>query len=302
MTRSDQLLFCLAALLVFPAFAQPLSPVTLAQSNPGITNIFPPLPQSTSPVDFFRQLLDKSPDACAAALTNRPPAARERILAKVREYQALDPNEREQRLRATELRWWLTPLLHLPMAERDKRLAEVPASLRELVRSRLAQWDILPAQLQQEFLANEKAVHYFAHVEENTRAASDAPSRQFAEQFNHFFELTPAERRQTLGRLTAEERQQMEQTMKSFEALPPPQRFQCLRNYARFAGMTAAARSEFLKNAESWSKLSPRERQAWRDLVAHVPEWPPMPPAIVPSALMPQPAPALRPNMATNFK
>ena len=86
--------------------------------RPPAMNIFPPgvtnsavVPRMQSPVDFFRQLLAMTPAERVASLTNRPPEARARILAKVREYQALGPDERELRLRATELRWYLTPLL-----------------------------------------------------------------------------------------------------------------------------------------------------------------------------------------------
>jgi hypothetical protein len=70
----------------------------------------------------------------------------------------------------------------------------------------------------------------------------------------------------------------MEKTLQTFAQLPPQQRIRCLRNYAKFAGMSAAERAEFLKNAEHWSQMSPKERQTWRDLVAQVPVWPPLPP------------------------
>ena len=61
--------------------------------------------------------------------------------------QALGPDARELRLRATELRWYLTPLLRTPAAERAGRLALVPEDLRELVNSRVEQWDVLPPPL-----------------------------------------------------------------------------------------------------------------------------------------------------------
>ena len=68
-------------------------------------------------------------------LTNRPPEIRARILAKVREYEALDPNERELRLRATELRWYLLPLLHESPTNRAARLAAIPDDLQPLVKT-----------------------------------------------------------------------------------------------------------------------------------------------------------------------
>ena len=74
-------------------------------------------------MDFFRQLLAMTPDERDNFLTNRPPEIRARILAKVGEYEALDPNERELRLRATELRWYLMPLLRESPTNRAVQLA-----------------------------------------------------------------------------------------------------------------------------------------------------------------------------------
>jgi hypothetical protein len=83
--------------------------------------------------------------------------------------------------------------------------------------------------------------------------------------------------------------------LQSFEKLPPPQRRQCVLNYAKFAGMSETERAEFLKNAENWARMSPTERQTWRDLVKNVPIWPPMPPMPHPMSGFP------RPSMATNL-
>jgi hypothetical protein len=89
----------------------------------------PPLPHLKSPVDLFRELLAMTPAGRENYLTNRPPGIRARILAKVREYEALDPNERELRLRATELRWYLLPLLHESPTNRAAQLAAIPDEL-----------------------------------------------------------------------------------------------------------------------------------------------------------------------------
>jgi hypothetical protein len=264
--------------------------------------LIPPVPLITpSPVSFFRQLLQMPAADRANALTNRSPIARARIEAKLREYTALDPDERELRLRATELRWYLSPLLSVKPAERDAQLARVPEDLRPLVASRLQQWDILPPPIQKEFLDNDRALHYFAGVEPTNIAAIDPRQATLTTQFNHFFELTKSEKQKTLQKLSPVERAAMEKTLQSFDQLPVRQRLLCVRNYAKFAGLSPSERAEFLKNAEKWSQMSPKERQTWRDLVAHVPLWPPMPPAPVPPNLMPPlPGKNLRPSVATN--
>jgi hypothetical protein len=302
MRRLCQFIFCLAAALVaVPAPAQNgQSPPQLApqfnfrkNSNPAI-NPPPPLPQSTPPVAFFRQLLLMPPLERYQALTNRSPAARALILAKVREYQALTPDERELRLRATELRWYLTPLLHTPPAGRAEQLARVPAELRGIVQSRLTHWDLLPPSLQQQFLASDKTLNYLAHAEPPNPMDANSQQQKITERFEQFFELKPAEKQRLLSTLSGAERAQMQKTLNTFAQLPLPQRARYITNYAKFAGMSLEERSEFLKNAESWSKMSPQERQTWRELVTRVP------PAIMPP--LPPPAPHRLPKtgMATN--
>ena len=300
MSRVRQTFFCLAAAtVVFTATAQLPEPVPVKRISIA-TNLLPPMPTLQSPVNFFRQLLAMSPAERNNSLTNRSPETRARILAKVHEYQSLGPDERELRLRATELRWCLTPLLRAPPADREARLAQVPPDLRELAKTRLAQWNLLPPPVQQEFLENDKVLHSFVHGETTNRPVANPEQQKIADQFNQFFELTPAEKQTTLATLSEAERAQMEKTLQSFGKLPLQQRAVCVRNYAKFAGMSGTERTEFLKNAESWSKMSPKERQTWRDLVAHVPMWPPTPAPAMPP--MPHAAPKIpRPSVATNL-
>jgi len=285
------------------------SPAQKTISAPAL--LTPPAPTPASPVDFFRQLLALSADERGTFLTNRPPAIRKRLLAKVADYEALDPNERELRLRATELHWYLMPLLREPADTRATRLELVPEDLRGLVQSRLGEWSVLPPLLQQEFLANERVLYYFAHVDatnapplppgpaahplasENDsarwKALPEEEHQRMTAQFNRFFELTPAEKQKTLNTLSASERRQMEKTLQAFDQLPAAQRRQCVRAFSRLASLTPSARMEFLKNAEQWSQLPPNDRQAWRDLVTNVPQWPPMsPPPIPPPAPTPR--------------
>jgi len=304
MTRLGTTLLCLAALLAFTARAQmPPSPGgAITPPTPGVpAGLMPPLLQAPSPVAVFRQLLAAAPAERARLLTNRPPAVRARLLAKVQEYLALSPDDRELRLQATELRWYLTPLMRLPADQREARLATVPETYRGIIRQRLMLWNILPPAMQQEFLTNDLPAHYFAQVTASNAPAASAEHDKIAAQFNQFFELTPAEKKRTLGTLSQTERAQMEQTLQSFEKLPPRQRMQCIRNYATFAGMSATERAEFLKNASRWSQMTPQQRQTWRDLVDHVPQWPPMPTPPVPAILLPpSPVKPVHPSVATN--
>jgi predicted Fe-S protein YdhL (DUF1289 family) len=168
--------------------------------------------------------------------------------------------------------------------------------MRELVQARLEEWSILPQPLHQEFLENERILRYFANVDtinsppedffgrapnESERThwngLSEAERRQITAGFNQFFELTPDEKQAALNTLSEAERRQMEKTLQAFDKMPPSQRAECVNAFAKFASMTAPEQAEFLKNAVRWSAMSPAERQAWRDLVVNVPQWPPLP-------------------------
>ncbi len=300
--------------MVLPLIAENSTniPASLKSLSARTNFAMPPLPPAPqSPVKIFRDLLAMSPQERKNYLTNRPPQIRERILAKVNEYLALDPAERELRLRATELRWYLMPLLRSSPTNRDAQLARVPDDIRGLVRTRLIQWEILPPPLQKEFLENERTLHYFSHVDSTNgppepgwsgkpggedqarwNALSEQQRQIMTAQFNHFFELAPGEKQKTLDTLSDAERVQMEKTLQTFDKLPPQQRLECVHAFTKFAGMSPQERAEFLKNAERWSQMPPKERQAWRDLVAQVPKWPPLPPKIQPRA---------HPTVATNL-
>jgi hypothetical protein len=285
MTRLCQSIFCLVAMMVVALHAQNL-PVPAGDTSALSPGGAPPVPPGSSPVAFFRVLLAMAPGERMVFLTNRPPEVRARILVKVQEYESLDPDERELRLRATELRWYLMPLLQMTPTNRTQQLAQVPEDLRDLVKNRLIQWDLLPPPLKQEFLDNDRAADYFVRIMP-PGSPSDLQRQRLSAQFDQFLELTPAEKQETLSTLSTAERAQMEKTLQAFDQLPPQQRVMCVNNYAKFAGMSRIERAEFLKNAERWSRMSPAERQTWRDLVAHVPEWPPLPPAIFPPGTYP---------------
>ncbi len=190
--------------------APPTPPIKLFSA----TNL---LPRVQSPVDFFRQLLAMTPKERADFLTNKPPEVRERLLAKASEYQALDSDERELRLRATEVRWYLLPFFRSQSTNHADRLAKVPDEIRELVKARVDEWDALSPEFQKEFLANERTLYYFSHIDSANpppfpppllghgsnqwsadqarwNALSENERQQLTNRFNQFFQLTASEK------------------------------------------------------------------------------------------------------------
>jgi hypothetical protein len=320
-------LFLVVALLVGDGAALFLGAQTATNANPSgaprRSVVVPPLriPSPVkSPVNQFRELLALTPEERRQALTNRPPENQKQILAKVREYEALKPDQRELRLQVTELRWHLWPLMHLAPTNRAGRLALVPAEMRPLVESRLQEWDRLPAQLRQELIDNEAAIRYFTELESGTeeqkrgirdslsparrekleagvkewQAMPEAQRKSLLERFNRFFDLTPAEKQKALGSISEPERRQIEKTLRAFDKLTPSQRLQCIRSLQKFTNLSLEERQQFLKNAERWKLMSPTERQTWRDTIAKLQSQPPQ----AGFFRLPHPPPAAHPAVA----
>lgn len=311
------------------------SVVTHSDTSTSSTEITstPPLPTPAKPpVDLFRSLLAMTPLERREFLAKRSPEAQKLILAKIQEYQGLSPELRELRLRVTELRWYLLPLLNTPAAERAPRLSGIPAELRELVETRLHEWDKLSPELQKQFLENEATIRFYFELAAQTpaqraeaatnnvgsatdkmnagiqhwQALSDDQRQDILRHFYQYFDLTPAEKERTLSTLSEAEREQLEKTLQTFGGLTPAQRIQCVRSFQKFASFTSEERRQFLHNAERWERMSPTDRQTWRNLVSSLAHQPPLPPGLnqppVPVLPMPKVLNATRPSpsWATN--
>jgi hypothetical protein len=250
----------------------------------------PPLAAMRSPVASFRALLAMQTAQRRQFLANCSTNAQQRLVQKIREYQALTPEQRELRLKATELRWYLQPLIQSPATNRAAQVALIPESLRLLVTARLEQWDRIPAPVQQMFLTNQQGADYLSRLD---RPANYPPSpstqirQKLAARISQLFDLTPGEKERVLATLSEAERQQMEKTLETFHDLPPGQRKQCLGSLKQIAGMTPAERQVFVKNAQRWSQMTPAERQAWREVESAAPNIPALPLGKLPKPPLP---------------
>jgi len=294
-------LAALAAFLPAVCVAQPAS-------RPGNTNtaVLLPPPTVKSPVEFFRELLAMTtPSERYAALSNRPPENQKLIMAKVREYLALSAEDRELRLRATELHWRMLPLMRLPATNRTERLGSIPEPDRRMIESRLQDWDKLAGPVQQQLLTNQEAIRLFIQREAGTNAPVDIVNlspkrrqrleedfgkinamkpderRQLVDRFTQFFDLTAEEKnkakQKALSAFTDAERARIEKTLARFQNLTSEQRTRCIQSFEKFSTMSLAERQQFLKNAERWIAMKPEERKAWRDLVEQIELMPPDP-------------------------
>jgi hypothetical protein len=270
-------------------------------ANPAKAPVLPPLPPAPkSPIDYFRQLLGASAAERERLLTNRTPAHRRVLESSLRIYDKLPADEREVRLRTMELRFYFNAVLTGFSSNRAERLQAVPEPYRRGVETRLSYWDGLTADVQQQVQAYERLTRLLASrggvgSDANLPPFPEPRGGQIQKAFRQIFELTPAERaaieREVAGKLSAAEREQIEQTLDKFRLLSREQREQAVRGFQKFAELSVEERRQFLRNAQTWEKMAPTDRQKWREIVAKLPPMPPMPPGYGLPPLPPLPRP-----------
>jgi len=280
----------------------------MAQTPDG-ARIVPPLPPSPrAPVELFRELLAASPEKRVVLLEKKTPSARELILRRVREHEALDAEARgeaEWQLRLAQFRFYLSPLLRAPVADRARRLAQAPEEDRPLLEERLRAWDALTPAARATLLESEESLHHFVRSPgaeparlTNVLAGAPAAARadiesQFARwsalpeserkaraaTFQEFFGLSDPQRNRALNRLPDSDRVAMEKVLERFARLPESERAQCVAGFERLSALPASERDEFLRNAARWQAMTGEERALWRRLVlkTRLPPLPPLP-------------------------
>ena len=137
----------------------------------------PPVPRVRTPTDRFRELLAANAEQREVLLSRKPPAARALIEAKLREFGALRPDEREIRLRLAQFQDSLRTLLPLSPSERGPVMASVPEEDLPWIEERLVAWDQLPESERRDVLESERRLSWFV------RQAGAEPDRRSAEAY-----------------------------------------------------------------------------------------------------------------------
>jgi len=272
----------------------------------------PPLPQPSTPVAYFRELLAMPPEERRNALAGRAEEQRKTLAAKLREYDQMPADVRELRLRHTELRWHLLALMPLRPEDCAARLQVVTADDRPIIDERLRLWDALPDDLRRSFLANQSVVA--AYLEQGGAAPTNAPAapnldrqkkleaelarleampaqqkEQMCDLFRRFFQYTEKEKSNILSQLTDAQRRSMETAVGAYAGLDPEHQKKRLDSLGKLIRMTPAERQRFLDSAARWQNMPPSERAALRKTIPTLPALPPAPPGFFPAGKPPEP-------------
>jgi Protein of unknown function (DUF3106) len=283
-------------------------------SNTSPADINPMLAKSR--IQVFRELLEMDETARNKKLSEYIAAKRAGLEAKIKEYEALSPEQRELRLFVTELQDYLLPLMSSPATNREAQIALLPTNFAPMIKVRLRHWDELSPEQQKNVLENKRLLQLLTEFSSTTplqqthtltnmtpaqreslqqaltnwQSFTKEQRQEITRLYQDFFDLSPVERVKTLSKVSEAEREQIQRTVRQYYDLNPRARARVRQGLDRFCRLTPVEFQQFLRSAERWRTLSPSQRKAWCDLVASASIQPPLPPgAQRPPSLPPNP-------------
>lgn len=233
-----------------------------------------------NPVDLFRHLIESSKTEREAWLSNQEDWRRKRISEGLAEFDQLSPEHKAKRLREMELRYFLLPLLNLHPDERTFALAQVPEHLQELAKEQLMMWDLLPETARQAALAREqwrkkrpgsteaeiaplppsKSLQSWNNLSETEKAEIKA-------NFQSFFTLSTTSQSKTLSMLDQHQRRELESILNRLKNKSIEDRRKIVDYFIQFSKLDPIEKGTFIQKASTWQKMSPEERELWKEVI-----------------------------------
>ena len=262
-----------------------------------------------SPVEKFRLLLEASSSELNSELDTYPEETRSRIRLKITEYRKLSVEKRRQKLVATELRWYLPPLLNVDQETRDLHLKKLEPILANVIYQRLLTWDTLPEDLKSSSskssliighlskapslnppLPNPSASGTLASAaqpsSQNTPSLPGAPgnsgsvkasnpvSEERLQRLQAYFGMSQEAKNATLKDASLMSDSIFMSRLNWLETMPEQLWERVLSHLIRFQELSAEEKKAFGQSIKTWNRLPQAEKQAMRNLVKRTPPFP----------------------------
>ena len=272
----------------------PLRTASMSISPPALPEV------KDSPIGHLQTLLEAPEERRSQMLSQHKETSRTFWKRKLNEYGAMDPNEREKKLREAQLHWYLLLILRTPAEDRDTKLLQIPESDRGLIESRLKEWQELPNALQIDIMTHLPALRYFGRLvsltpearkkaleeatQDGNRPDMNSPAwenldsqrrRSMFLAYQKFFTLEEEKRSRVLAKIPMPQRLSIQSRIQQLENLSPELKEKCLVALEKYAEMTRNERILFRVNAERWKQMPATEHAVWKEVVK---KWPPLPP------------------------
>ncbi len=236
-------------------------------------------PRTASPISHFRQLLELNTQQREAIILRQEPSTRRILERKLEEYASLSEGEKEFRLFATELHFYLEPMIG-----RDSSIEKIPAdripdSIIPHLRTAMDFWNQLPVSQRDLLLSKKKAITYLITLTySSARLSAIVPEQSDEwESLNRFLALSLDKQKAFLNSYGLAGNTRIVQVLEKMASLSADQRDRSVHALTCYLSFPPAMKDRFMDGVHTWNSMKPTERTVWRQIADRYPRVKPAP-------------------------
>jgi hypothetical protein len=234
---------------------------------------------SNSPIEHFRIVLNLSSEDLEKYILRQKPHVQPILRKKIEEYASLSRAEKDFRLRATELHYYLDSLLEHNSTVSLDSLPPLPESLKEEIMRAVHFWNNL-SNAQRDLLFTKKAtISYLVSLSrENVPPLPvnrPAISPEWANMY-HFLQLPYEKQKEFLGSDKLNQAPKMGKVLEAFSKLSVDEKERCANALVCFLSFPRDLQDRVADGLTYWNSLDPSERTVWREIAGRSPAILPM--------------------------
>lgn len=237
------------------------------------------LDHSSSPISKFRTLLEWTPEERTQFVKKQPANVRQILERKILEYESLSDSQREFRLIATELHFYLEPLL---IDNRDidiSTVQDIPDHLRKYIDQSVAFWNRIKPAHRDLLLAKKEAVSYLISISSRLYDLEKLMPKPAPEWDNlyHFLQLPHKKQLSFMRASGIQPSPEMSNLLKAFQGLEVEEKRNCAHAFVCYLSFPDQLKTRFVDGLAQWSEKKPSERSIWREIAGKYPKIRPVP-------------------------
>nr|MBI1231025.1 hypothetical protein [Cytophagales bacterium] len=234
---------------------------------------------SNSPIEHFRFILNLSSEDLEKYIVRQKPHVQAILRKKVEEYASLSIAEKDFRLRATELHYYLDSLLEHNSTVSLASLPPLPESLREEIMRAVHFWNNL-SNAQRDLLFTKKAtISYLVSLSSENAPPMPvnrpAMSSEWANLY-HFLQLPYEKQKDFLGSHKLNKAPKMQKVLEAFSKMSMDEKERSANALVCFLSFPRDLQDRVSDGLTHWNSLDPSERTVWREIAGRSPTIVPM--------------------------
>lgn len=231
-----------------------------------------------SPVAQFRDLLSYSEDQQRAFVIKQAPEIQSILSSKLDEYRNLPSAQREFKLVATELHFYLDPVLKSHENIDRTLFSQAPSHVQHYLNMAVEFWNGLSIPHRDLLLSKKAAVSYLISLSyKSGESQSYDPSKSEWDGLYSFLLMPSDQQKAFLDSVDVNPSGTINKILTAFENLDEEERKRCAHAFVCYLSFPPQLKKQLNDGLHSWAEKPPIERSLWREIAEKYPKITPIP-------------------------